>query len=211
MPRDGTETRAQIMDTAQQLILQHGFAGTTVDAVLEGTGLTKGAFFHHFRSKNDLGHAIIQRFAERDQELLRTLTERAERLTSDPLQRLLITVGLMEEMAEQLTDPNHGCLFASYAYESQLFDDDIHGIIRDGFHLWRQKIGDMMRAASAHRPPRVPVDVDELADMLNVVVEGAYVLGKSFGDSTMLARQLRHYRAYLEMVFAVEPRASAAG
>ena len=206
MPRDGTETRIQIMDAAQDLILQQGFAGTTVDAVLERTGLTKGAFFHHFKSKNELGHAVIQRFADRDRALLEDLIDRAERLSGDPVQQVLIAVGLLEEMAEDLTDPNHGCLFASYAYEAQLFDEEVHRIIRDAFHVWRERLAEKLRYAMEYRPPRVRVDVNELADMLSVVVEGAYVLGKSLGDSTMLARQLRHYRSYLELVFGLDSR-----
>ncbi|HJU91206.1 MAG TPA: helix-turn-helix domain-containing protein [Gemmatimonadaceae bacterium] len=210
MPRDGTETRIQIMDAAQDLILRQGFAATTVDAVLERTGLTKGAFFHHFKSKNELANAVIQRFADHDRALLDNLLDRAERLSSDPMQQVLILVGLMEEMADQLTDPNHGCLFASYVYEAQLFDTEVHRIIRDAFHLWRDRLGQKLRDAVAHRPPRVEVDIDELADMLSVIVEGAYVLGKSLGDSSMLARQLRHYRSYLELVFGLDARVPAA-
>lgn len=173
--------------------------------MLVRTGLTKGAFFHHFASKNELARAVIQRFADRDRELAESLSARAERLGHDPVQRLLLVVGLMEEMAEQLTDPNHGCLFASYVYESQLFDTGVHDVIRAGFLHWRAMVGKKVRAAMKHRRPALPVDADEVADMLNVVIEGAYVLGKSVGDSTMLARQLRHYRAYLEMLFGVQP------
>ena len=62
----------------------------------------------------------------------------------------------------------------------------------------------------AHRPPRVATDADELADMLSVMVEGAYVLGKSLGDSTMLARQLHHYRCYLELVLGIDSRVPVA-
>lgn len=210
MPRDGTETRTQIMDAAQELILLQGFAGTTVDAVLERTGLTKGAFFHHFKSKNELGHALIQRFADRDHELLMSLIDRAERLSGDPVQQVLIAVGLLEEMAEELTDPDHGCLFASYAYEAQLFDDEVHRIIRESFMAWRERLGEKIRVAMAHRPPRVATDADELADMLSVMVEGAYVLGKSLGDPTMLARQLHHYRCYLELVLGIDSRVPVA-
>ena len=50
-----TDTRERILDAAQQLVMERGFSATTVDAILEAAGSSKGAFFHHFASKADLG------------------------------------------------------------------------------------------------------------------------------------------------------------
>jgi TetR/AcrR family transcriptional repressor of nem operon len=199
------------MDAAQKLILRHGFAATSVEAVLEQTGLTKGAFFHHFRSKNDLARALMERFAEHDEMLLRTTLERAERLTRDPVQQVLVFVGLLEEMMEQSGNPNPGCLYASYSYEAQLFDDETHGLIERALLAWRKEFGEKIRQALAHRPPRIPVNAEELADALTVVIEGAYILSRAFREPTLVLDQLRHYRNYLEMVFGeVQVEAGAA-
>ncbi len=202
MPRDGSGTRAQIMDAAQALILQHGFAGTSVDAVLERTSLTKGAFFHHFKSKNDLARALIERFAEQDAALLRATMERAERLSRDPVQQLLIFVGLLEELAAANAAPP-GCLYASYSYEAQLFDTGTHATIRGGLLLWRERLAGKLRQAIAGRAPRVTVDVEEVADMLSVIIEGAYVLSRTMDDPGLVAKQLAQYRGYLELLFGV--------
>ena len=64
MSRKGAQTRQQIMDTAQSLILDNGFSGTSIDMVINQLGLTKGAFFHHFNSKDDLANALIQRYVD---------------------------------------------------------------------------------------------------------------------------------------------------
>ena len=69
--RDPERTRERILDCAQALILDHGFGATTVDAVTGRAGITKGAFFHHFPSKSDLGRALAHRYAELDEEHLR--------------------------------------------------------------------------------------------------------------------------------------------
>jgi TetR/AcrR family transcriptional repressor of nem operon len=201
MARDGTATRALIMDAAQKLILRHGFAATSVEAVLEQTGLTKGAFFHHFHSKNDLARALMERFAEHDEVLLRTTLERAERLTRDPVQQVLVFVGLLEELLEESGNPNPGCLYASYSYEAQLFDDETHGLIERALLAWRKEFGEKIRRALEHRPPRIAVNAEELADGLTVVIEGAYVLSRAFKEPKLVLDQLRHYRNYLEMVF----------
>jgi TetR/AcrR family transcriptional regulator, transcriptional repressor for nem operon len=201
MPRDGTETRTLIMDAAQELILQHGFAGTSVDAILERVSLTKGAFFHHFRSKGELAQALIERFAAADEAVLRSALERSERLTRDPVQRLLLFVSLLEEQAAALIEPYPGCLFASFCHEAQLFDEDVHGVIRAGFEHWQAEVSARVRAAMAHRPPRLEVSPDDVAAMLTAVVEGAFILSRSLNDAALLARQLRHYRNYLELLF----------
>ena len=54
MPRSGEATRRNILDAAQGLILQHGFAGASIDRIIGDAEITKGAFFHHFPNKATL-------------------------------------------------------------------------------------------------------------------------------------------------------------
>ncbi|MCG8100497.1 MAG: TetR/AcrR family transcriptional regulator, partial [Candidatus Thiodiazotropha taylori] len=67
MPRDGTITRNKIMDVAQQMVLNVGLTGTSVDKVIDEAGVTKGTFFYHFKTKHDLAAALIERYADQDQ------------------------------------------------------------------------------------------------------------------------------------------------
>ena len=90
----------KILDAGQQLLLEHGYGGMSVDQVIASAGITKGAFFHHFKSKNALAQALLERYVDRDNELLHDLMARAEKLSHEPLQQYLIFVGLMEEMIE---------------------------------------------------------------------------------------------------------------
>lgn len=201
MPSDPHPTRTRILDAAEGLVLDHGFAGTTIEAILERTGFTKGAFFHHFASKDELAQALVERYAEHDAATLEEFMARAERLGRDPLQQVLIFVGLFEETMDELTEPSPGCLFASYCYEAQLFDDRIHEVIREAFERWRARLGEKIRAAIESHPPRLPVDPDDLADAFTVIVEGAFIVSKTMDEPEAVARQLRHYRNYLELLF----------
>ena len=70
-----TDTRQRLLDAAEELVNRQGFAATSIDQILEQVGVTKGAFFHHFKTKNDLARALIQRFAEADRELLTLAVE----------------------------------------------------------------------------------------------------------------------------------------
>src|SRR6516165_5547197 len=56
--------RAELIDCAQRLFLEKGYERTTINDVIAATGLSKGAFYHHFRAKEDLLEAIAARFAQ---------------------------------------------------------------------------------------------------------------------------------------------------
>ena len=70
MPRDGTATRERILDVATDIAMDRGFAAASLDEVLTQSGVTKGAFYHYFDSKADLGRTILDRYATADLETL---------------------------------------------------------------------------------------------------------------------------------------------
>lgn len=202
MPRDGTATRTAIMDAAEGLILEQGFAGTPIDDVLGVAGVTKGAFFHHFPTKQDLAQALIERYAAADLGHLERKMQRAEELSSDPLQQLLVFVGLFREEAEELTQPYPGCLMGSYCYEAGLFDAQTLGTISTTMRTWRERLLAKLEEVAAVHPPRRDVDLESLADQITVVFEGAYIVSKVLADPAVVSAQLRHHRTYLELLFA---------
>jgi len=201
MARKGADTRKRILDTAQTMILDHGFAGVSVDQLIKSLGLTKGAFFHHFRSKNDLARALVRRYADEGLVLFKENLARAKKLSSDPLQQLLILVGLYEELFENLTEPYPGCLLASYVYELQQFDEETRAIINEEFILSRREVTKLLREIMAIYPPRREIDPVALADGFMAVFEGAFILSKSFDEADITAKQLRLYRTTLEALF----------
>jgi TetR/AcrR family transcriptional repressor of nem operon len=208
-----TGTREKLLDAAEAIVSRQGFAATSIDQILGEVGVTKGSFFYHFKSKNELARALIERFAAADQELLRSNMERAEKLADEPLQQLLIFAGLLVEVAEQLdTSPQPGCLFATYCYEKGLFDEQTHRVIADAFLGWRRVLGEKLRAAAAEHPLAQDVDIDSLADMATVLFEGAFVMARTLSGRSLFADQMRHYRRYLQLLFGArapaEPGAS---
>ncbi len=200
--RDPERTRERILDAAQDLILDHGFGATTVDAVNGRAGITKGAFFHHFPSKADLGRALAHRYAEQDEAHLRENMARAEKLASDPLQQLLVFVALYEEQFAALDQPFPGCLFASFIYENKLFDEDTLVVLRCNAMVWRETLRAKLDQVAARHPPGRPVDLDTLADFFYALTEGTFVMTKTLGDRTLLVRQCRLMRTLIEQFFA---------
>lgn len=201
MPRDGTATRNALLDAAQELILDRGYAGTRVDDVLELAGTTKGGFFHHFASKQDLAHALLERFVQLDLQQLEATWDRADELTRDPRERLLVFVGLYRELFVDLVEPFPGCLMGSYVAEAGLFDEHTMRMVEDDMRTWRARLLERIEEVAALHPPRVDVDLVSLADMFTVVIEGAFIVSRVMGEPAVTANQLGHLRTYLEVLF----------
>lgn len=198
------------MDAAEELFLERGFGGTAIDEILARTGMTKGAFFHHFPSKKDLAHALIDRYAALDLGHLESKMDRAEQLSSDPLQQLLVFVSLFREEAMTLTQPYPGCLMGSYCYEAGLFDPATMDVIRSTMRTWRVRLLAKLEEVAEVHPPRREVDLESLADQITVVFEGAYIVSKVVEAPEVVADQLLHHRTYLELLFAPEGRGAEA-
>lgn len=201
MVRKGDDTRTRILDAAQALILERGYAGVSIDQLIGSLGLTKGAFFHHFKSKSALARALIRRFADEGLMLFKNNLERARKLSDDPLQQFLILIGLYEELFEGLTEPYPGCLLASYVHEMQQFDAETRAIINEEFILSRTELTQLIGRISEKYPPRRPIDPVALADGFMSVFEGAFILSKSLGEPDVTVQQLRHYKTYIEVLF----------
>ena len=201
MAEKTTDTKTKILDIAQSIVLDKGFGGTTVDAIIEQAGVSKGAFFHHFSSKAELGYLLVERYAKADAEHLEFNLDKAEGLSEDPLQQLLIFIKLFEQEMEALNEPFPGCLYASYLQQSGLFDDDIKTLIKKSMLKWRGRVRDKLDEVVEEYPPFIEVDLDSLADMLMVVFEGAFVLSLSLEEAKTVARQLSHYHNYLKLLF----------
>jgi TetR/AcrR family transcriptional repressor of nem operon len=201
MATKGETTRKRILDAAQEMILDHGFAGVSVDQLIQSLGLTKGAFFHHFKNKNDLARSLIRRYADEGIQFFSDSLSRAKKLSNDPLQQLLIIIGLYEEMFEDLTEPYPGCLLASYVYELQQFDEETRAIVNEEFILSRTELTKLIREVMEKYPPHREVDPVSLADGFMSVFEGAFVLSKSLGEADVTIKQLRHYKSYIELLF----------
>lgn len=202
MPTD-TPTRTRILDAAHELVLEHGFAATTVDAVLRRADTSKGAFFHHFPSKADLGTALVDRYATFDAEVLERFLADAEASTDDPAEQVVAFVRGFEEGADELALTQPGCLFVSFIYEQMPDLGPAHARIVESIELWRSRVLAKLEAAAAARPMAADVDLPSLADSVFTTFEGAFILARATGDLAAVRRQLTHLRTYLELLFGL--------
>jgi len=203
MPRDGKATKENILTVAQQIMLSHGYGGMSIDQVIAAAGITKGAFFYHFKSKNILAQAVLDRYVQTDDAMLHDLMGRAEKLSHDPLQQYLIFVGLLEEMLRDHSDPPPGCLVASYIYQMELFSAETQQATLRSFKEWERVLGEKLQSAISKQPPRIQVTAASLYENLLALFEGGVILAKLYRKGATLAEQLAQHKNYIELLFGL--------
>lgn len=199
--RKGEETRNRILDVAEAAVLQKGFGGTSIEELIVETGITKSGFFYHFKDKNELAKALLNRYIENDERIYDEIFSRARDLMDDPLQSFLLGLKLLSELVADLPNGHPGCLVATVCYYERLFDREIQETNRNAVLAWRRRFGRMFREIMAVYAPREPVDVDQLADMVSSVLEGGIVLSKTLKEPNTLAEQVLMLRTFVRMLF----------
>jgi TetR/AcrR family transcriptional repressor of nem operon len=193
--------RERLLDAAEASVLAKGFAATSIEELLAETGVSKSGFFYHFKDKSALAKAILERYLERDRELLDQMFARADELNDDPLHGFLVGMKFFAEMMSDLPNNHPGCVAASFAYQDQLFNREICDLNASGILVWRKRFRERFEKIAQRYPPKFPADLDALADTVSVLVEGGFVLGRALKDSTITPRQILLFRDYIRIIF----------
>jgi len=199
--RKGENTRERILDAAEISVLEKGFAGTSIDELIAAVGLTKSGFFYHFKDKGELARALLVRYVERENDLFGDLFQRADELNEDPLHGFLVALKMMAEMMADLPGGHPGCLVAAYCYQDRLFDKDVRDLNAAALLGWRNRFKERLDLIATRYPPRIPVDLGDVADMLSVIADGGIILSKVLHDKDALPRQIMLYRDFVRAIF----------
>jgi AcrR family transcriptional regulator len=199
--RKGAETRTRILDTAQEIVLQKGFSGASIDEIIAAAGITKGGFFYHYRGKADLARALMERYLEQDEAFFSAVIDRAEELVDDPLQRVLVFLKLYAEAMSDLARIHPGCLVASFTYESQQFDPAVREMAAAGVQRWREIFRERFVPVVEKYEMVRKVELGELADTLTSILEGGIILSRVLNDPQILVQQILQFRSYVRLLF----------
>ena len=162
MMERGAQTRERILAAAEPLVLRQGYAGTSLDDILGATGLTKGAFFHHFKDKAAFARALIERCACNDTDRFERCAVAAEAKSDDPLDQALAFLKAMETMIENRPAPAAGCVLAAYTYEIMQFEPELQAYIGQCFRRWSAVYEKKFEAVLARYRPAAPVTARDL-------------------------------------------------
>lgn len=193
MPRNGGPTREHLLDAAERLVERNGFAGTSVDMILNEAGSSKGAFFHHFPSKRALAHALVERYVAADLGVLAAGLDAASG-ERDPAARLLRFLDFFVGRAAALTSES-ACLYIAVLVERDLLDEENSAHVERAILAWRKAVAELLRDAFAVTPGVKPRPCPEqLADQLFVVIEGGFLMCRAAGSPEPMRTHLLVYR-----------------
>ncbi|MDE2362419.1 MAG: TetR/AcrR family transcriptional regulator [Hyphomicrobiales bacterium] len=198
-PPHPRSTREKLLDAALATIRARGYAATTVEEICAAAGVTKGAFFHHFRNKEDLGVAAADHWSATTSDYFRTADFHRH---ADPLDRILGYVDLRRQLVRgALAD--FTCLVGTMAQEVYQSHPAIRDACGRSISAHAATLEADMEAAIAARAPDCNVTAKSLALHTQAVIQGAFILAKATGDVATAADQIDHLRRYLALLFSV--------
>ncbi|HZV94741.1 MAG TPA: TetR family transcriptional regulator C-terminal domain-containing protein [Candidatus Nitrosocosmicus sp.] len=186
-------TRDQILDAAARLIHLRGYHGTSLDDVLRESGVGKGNFYYYFRSKEDLGFAIIDRVVERFLE--RTLEPAFVDPTADPLDQVRAFLDRLLEVQRQRNCVG-GCPMGNLACELSDVHEGFRQRLADIFERWRVMLATTLERGRESGRLRADLDAASAAGFVVAALEGAILMAKVTKDISVMEKcvvELKHH------------------
>ncbi len=197
------ETRNRLLDAGRDVIRAKGYTATTVDDICAAAGVSKGAFFHHFESKERLGVAAIERFEARASALFGSAHYAAD---PDPRARVL---GYVDFRAAMLHGEvaQYTCLMGAAVQEVHATHPELRAACDRGMSEHVAELTRDIEAAKRLYAPDAPWSAESVGYFMQSVLQGAFIFAKAKQSPAVAIESLAHLRRYLEMLLG-RPEAS---
>jgi TetR/AcrR family transcriptional repressor of nem operon len=195
------ESKTKLLNAAMSVIRAKGYAATTVDDICHAAKVTKGSFFHHFKSKDELGLAAATHWGTMTEGFFATARYHQ---AQDPLERLLGYVDFRDAiMGGEL--PDYTCLLGTLVQETYATHPDIRAACDKGMSTHIAALVSDIEAAKQGYVPDATWSAESLGNFIQSVLQGAFILAKAKQSADVAHESLAHLRRYLEGLFA-QPR-----
>lgn len=192
--RNPEKTRAHILETAFQEIYQRGFQGVSIDKIVEKTNVTKGAFFHHFSTKSDLGYALVDEYLK---EMILERWIRPLAAYKNPVQ------GILKQFKKLINDWSEenlmlGCPLNNLTQEMSAIDSLFREKLQVVMTLWIDETEKHLKRAQSDGYLKRSVNTHQLAEFIVTTQEGAFGMAKTMQDRRMINSLYNSLKDYLE-------------
>lgn len=192
--RDAEKTRKHILEVSFLEIYQNSFQGVSVDQIVKKTKMTKGAFFHHFPTKNALGYAYADELLR---EMMMDRWIKPLRAYKDPVQGILhcFKKNIVEIPEEFL---GCGCPLNNLCQEMSTVDPKFREILSSVMNMWIDGTREHLERGKQEGHLHKNLNASQMAQYIVTAQEGAYGMGKTLRDRKVLQSLHAALKEHLE-------------
>jgi TetR/AcrR family transcriptional repressor of nem operon len=191
------ESKTKLLNAALHVIRAKGYAATTVDDICHAASVTKGSFFHHFKSKDELALAAAAHFGAMTEEFFAAAPYHQPQ---DPLERLLGYVDFRASiLGGELAD--YTCLLGTLVQETYATHPDIRSACDKGMSTHIAALVSDIEAAKQRYVPDATWSAESVGYFIQSVLQGAFIFAKAKQTAEIAHESLAHLRRYLEALF----------
>jgi TetR/AcrR family transcriptional repressor of nem operon len=196
-----TDSKTKLLDAALKVVRSKGYTATRVEDLCAEAGVTKGSFFHHFKSKDDLVLAAVAHWDAMTSALFAAAPYHDH---ADPLDRLLAYVDFRKELLMG-DPPDYTCFAGMIAQEAYQTRPEIVAACERCISGHAKTLEADIREAIERYGVDAEWGAESLALHTQAVLQGAFVLAKAKGGAAVAADSVNHLRRYLELLFFPTP------
>lgn len=196
-------SKTKLLDAALQVIRAKGYAATTVEDICSEAGVTKGSFFHHFQSKDDLALSATAHWETMTEGLFAAAPYHKP---SDPLDRL---IGYLKFRGAILTGelPDYTCLLGTLVQETYATHPDIRAACDRSLSRHIAELTRDLEAAKKLYAPEARWSAESVGYFIQSVLQGSFVFAKAKQSPEVVRENLDHLQRYLRSLFNRPPKA----
>jgi TetR/AcrR family transcriptional regulator, transcriptional repressor for nem operon len=196
-PRNPHQSSLKLLNAALYAIRAKGYAATTVDDICHAAGVTKGSFFHHFKSKDHLALAAVAHWRSMTEDFFASAPYHQPQ---NPLDRLL---GYIDFRAAILTGelPDYTCLLGTLVQETYATHPVIRAACEQALSSHVATLARDVEAAKLMYAPDAPWTAESVATFMQAVLQGGFIFAKAQQSPEVIRESIDHLRRYLSLLF----------
>ncbi|MBK8230780.1 MAG: TetR/AcrR family transcriptional regulator [Candidatus Eisenbacteria bacterium] len=191
------DARSRLLEAALKVIRTKGYTATRVEEICAEAGLSKGAFFHHFASKEELAVEAAAYWSERTGSFFRAAPYHAHR---DPLDRVLGYIDFRRSILRGEV-PQFTCLVGTMVQEAYATSPAIREACERSISGHAAEVAKDIALAKRRYAPRASWSAEGLALHTQAVLQGAFILAKARNGPRLAEESVDHLRRYVELLF----------
>ncbi len=189
-------TKQTILNESFKLFYKNGFKTTSVDTIMKSTKLTKGAFYHHYKNKKELGLAVISL----------KLQERVFKGMIEPLQQPGNALDILENTFSErlksfsLHDKKHGCPTNNFINEIGDFETAYQMALKQIIENWQDALVHLLERGKLENTIKKNIASESVAIYLISAFEGVRGIRKLYDTDNILDQYMTGLSIYLQQI-----------